>query len=972
MKRIFTKIPVLCLVIAVPFFTGCLNDDLMGAGGSTTTETTETATPDNSVIDARVFEVLDLTKPELSAVKSYYDSDQYYLAVQALLEYYRSRTDVVNGNVNLIAPTITAEEQAWADYATDGEYRFYVEGYMDGDKPYSYAVSGKLDWTAQSADAEQHYRVHRFQWMAPQGKAYRTSLDEKYFTAWANVYSDWLAKYPRPTGNIDYDGDPASQPVEADQVEMLYAWRPIDVAYRLEDQCDLLYYFMQSASFTPQLFSSFLSNVAEQAAHVMDNYSEDADLKAREAHAVFRAGTIFPEMKNAAAWVESGSGSMNQGIDASVFEVLDLDYSGLSKVKRAYDSGDYYMALDELLTYYRARTHGLNPNVDLANTAPTAAEQNWADYALKENGYRFYVKNFFEDADAQIPYSYLKDDGIDWTYWPSRDQEQRYQLHRFQWMVPQAKTYYATGDEKYVQNWIEVYGDWLRQNPKADIDLDYTTYPENLPEQYRNAGWSWRPLDVAARMYDQCALLEYYQQSESITAEWLATVYYHLDEQINHIVKNYSTTSNHLITQAQAVTYAGVLFPELKNSASWVDSGSGVLNREVTAQYFPDGWLMDGDLHYHISSIEDFRSAMLLAQVNNQSDRFPASYVEAMRNMTDVVMNMIYPDYTVPNMADTRRNTWTKSVLTRNLNNYYNLFPENQQMLWMATSGAQGTMPDTKVKTFPDGGYYVMRTGWTMDNMMMVLQNTPDDPSEKWHRQYDNNTFELWVKGRNFFPDSGCYTYGGNSSSNAQRRKYAASTAHNTLTLNGENVWGDGRMLKQESKSTSTFAYEVLVLENPSYSGLTHRRTVFMVDDKFYVLLDEARGTAEGTLNLNFNITEGSDAQVVLDEQEGGFHTEFADGNNLLVRTATGKTASQFKSMEGFVSYQTDTSSERQAYQINVEKAASDDVVRFATLLLPTADASAEECAMSIEAETSGATVRVTVGGKTYKLTYTL
>ena len=101
-----------------------------------------------------------------------------------------------------------------------------------------------------------------------------------------------------------------------------------------------------------------------------------------------------------------------------------------------------------------------------------------------------------------------------------------------------------------------------------------------------------------------------------------------------------------------------------------------------------------------------------------------------MRKMTDVVMNMIYPDYTVPNMADTRRATWTERVLQRNLTNYYNLFPDNQQMLWMATGGAEGTMPETKVKTFPDGGYYVMRSGWTTSDMMMVLQNTPDGPSE--------------------------------------------------------------------------------------------------------------------------------------------------------------------------------------------------------------------------------------------------
>ena len=40
------------------------------------------------------------------------------------------------------------------------------------------------------------------------------------------------------------------------------------------------------------------------------------------------------------------------------------------------------------------------------------------------------------------------------------------------------------------------------------------------------------------------------------------------------------------------------------------------------------------------------------------------------------------------------------------------------------------------------------------------------------------------------------------------------------------------------------------MLENPSYEGLTHRRTIFMVDDKFYVILARrVLGTAAGTVN---------------------------------------------------------------------------------------------------------------------------
>ena len=239
MKHILTKISAFCFVASVLFSTGCLKDDTDNSGNGNGPGSTEPTIPGNSVIEAGVFEALNLDYPGLAAVKAYYEADQYYLAAQALLEYYRSRTGVINGNVNLIAPSISADEQLWADYAlSKGEYRFYNEGYSDGDKPYSYLTSNKLDWTKRSsASAGERFGLHRLQWMVPQGKAYRTSLDETYTTEWVAVYKDWLEKFPRPTGDVDYE-DPSTQPAEIR--DQLYAWRPIDVAYRVEDQCDLI------------------------------------------------------------------------------------------------------------------------------------------------------------------------------------------------------------------------------------------------------------------------------------------------------------------------------------------------------------------------------------------------------------------------------------------------------------------------------------------------------------------------------------------------------------------------------------------------------------------------------------------------------------------------------------------------------------------------------------------------------------
>ncbi len=111
---------------------------------------------------------------------------------------------------------------------------------MDGDKPYSYLTSNKIDWAKRvSGDLEERYSLHRHQWMVPQGKAYRTSLDETYTSEWVTVYEDWLTNYPRPTG--DGTTRPIPDAARVESREALYAWRPIDVAYRVENQCDLLY-----------------------------------------------------------------------------------------------------------------------------------------------------------------------------------------------------------------------------------------------------------------------------------------------------------------------------------------------------------------------------------------------------------------------------------------------------------------------------------------------------------------------------------------------------------------------------------------------------------------------------------------------------------------------------------------------------------------------------------------------------------
>ena len=152
----------------------------------------------------------------------------------------------------------------------------------------------------------------------------------------------------------------------------------------------------------------------------------------------------------------SGSGSSsvtipgNDEIEAGIFEDLNLEDPALAGVKAHYEGGRYYQAAAALLEYYRARVDVDDPEIDLLNPTITEEQQQVADWALKDNAYRFQVEGYADSANDNAPYSYKGsgDTPIKWDYCPSKEDEQRYGVHRLSWMLPQALAYRVTRDER--------------------------------------------------------------------------------------------------------------------------------------------------------------------------------------------------------------------------------------------------------------------------------------------------------------------------------------------------------------------------------------------------------------------------------------------------------------------------------------------------------------------------------------------
>lgn len=667
----------------------------------------------------------------------------------------------------------------------------------------------------------------------------------------------------------------------------------------------------------------------------------------------------------------------NDSIQASLFDVINLDYPGLEKVKQHFEANEYYYAAYELLNYYRNRATVTNPEVDLLTPSISAFEQNVADQALK---HRFYIRNFKESVTDGVEtyYSFDNNGKINWGFRPAEitDQEFRSQLHRHQWMLPQAKAYRVSKDERYVRSWISVYKDWMNAFP----------YKEGVVERNDTAWYGLQPTERATAQMD---IMPYVQYADSFTPQWLSAFLTSFSQQIESVRQNYFTDgSNIQLSQEQTVARAGLLMPEMKNADSWVSEGIQRVNKEVVSQFLEDGVQNELDVSYHIGVIDNFYSLYKLAQANSRLDLFPDDYTRRLKNAAGFVTDIIYPDYSLDNFNDTRSSSYTKNVLIKNLKKYVEMFPEDSKLRWLATEGKAGTKPAAGISAYKTSGYYVLRNGWDKTSTMMVLKNNYN-PDDKWHCQPDNGTFGLYHNGRNFFPDAGVYSYGGSSSSNADRNTYRATKNHNTMTdlsatIDGTHMKGECLLAKTDGNT------QIVVTQNQSYANLTHRRAVFFVNGEFFVIVDEGFGNGnKDKINLNFHLLSSDNEASVYDDLTAdgqfGAHTAFSDNNNMLVRTfaetsqdfAVSKTTSSVSNKLGEVS------GKRVGYQYTIRK-PSDGAARFITVIYPfgkPSDAASvtmhaaftdNEAGSEGTFHEKGAAVKVTINGKTYNLSYTL
>ena len=642
------------------------------------------------------------------------------------------------------------------------------------------------------------------------------------------------------------------------------------------------------------------------------------------------------------------------GVNEKIFSLLNLDYPGLEQVKALYQAQKKEEAAQALLNYYRERKHIHHPDINLENIQLSPLDKIRADNAMQ---------HIFYGQDGYEPTFYGKD--INWKYWPIKDNEIRWMLHRHKWFIPMGYAYRVNKDEKYAKEWIFQYMDWIKKNPLLEIPKEEYEILDNssLQDETENNRFAWRPLEVSERLQGQLIQFLLFLPAQSFTPDFLTEFLWNYHRHATFLSKNYSEQGNHLLFEAQRMFYAGTFFPEFKEASEWRKSGIDILNHGILQQVYPDGGQYELDPHYHLATINIFYSALNMGTVNGFQKEFPQNYIDTIERMIMFYANICVPDYSNPCFSDA---LLTGKQYTINCYKKWSaLFPDNQVIRYFATEGKEGTLPDYLSKGFTTSGFFIFRNSWGKNATQMVVKA---GPKGEWHCQPDNGTFELWFNGKNLFPDSGSYVFAGDEEVMKLRNWFRSTSVHNTLTLNNQTIEATESVTKLWKPEGKT---QILVTENPSYKDLRHRRSVFFVDNSFFVIVDEAIGKTKGTVNLHYQLCEG---RIKLDTPNMSLTTVLKDKSNVKLQ-CFGPKGMKVVEEEGWYSIAYRQRAKRPAISFNVEK-KDDKPVRYITIIYPFKDKNGEN-KFDIRFKNKsfnekGLEVEVKVNGKSHILGYKL
>lgn len=201
---------------------------------------------------------------------------------------------------------------------------------------------------------------------------------------------------------------------------------------------------------------------------------------------------------------------------------------------------------------------------------------------------------------------------------------------------------------------------------------------------------------------------------------------------------------NHQTRGMSALAMLSILFRDFEGTDQWYEHSMQLLEEHLNQEINHDGFQFERSVHYHISDIENYFFVYSLAQ--KSEIEVGELWRSKLRQLFETLVMIAYPDGSAPVLQDDTDNPWAeKNEISEALTIGYLLFDDpnygyfadsrvSSKMFWffdddelIELTHLKSVKPIYGSIYFPDTKYGIMRSGWDVDDRMMVVSAGLDD-----------------------------------------------------------------------------------------------------------------------------------------------------------------------------------------------------------------------------------------------------
>jgi hypothetical protein len=475
-----------------------------------------------------------------------------------------------------------------------------------------------------------------------------------------------------------------------------------------------------------------------------------------------------------------------------------------------------------------------------------------------------------------------------------------WELNRHQHFFTLGVAYWMTDDERMAETFVRHLDSWMDDNPPG-IGINWSS---SLEVAIRAMSWIWA--------------FHFFRESDHFTPavfnKALKFLYLH-GRHIEKYLSKYYSPNTHLTGEALGLYYLGSQLPFLECASRWRELGEDILLAEITRQVLPDGVYFEQSTWYQRYTAEIYTHFAVLRSLYGEP-YYSAAAIELkcrLQKAFDYLMHLTQPDGSTPLIGDDdggrmlpltttepddlRGTLSLGAIIFERADHKHVSGAPGQEIFWL--TGTEGMAsyasmvseePSESSRGFGQGGYCVMRDGWSDTDNFLVVDCGEVGALSGGHGHADALSIEVVLHGKALFVDSGTYTY----HESAELRDYFRSTpAHNTLTVDGLSSSEPGSTFSWRSRAESELTrwisrerFDFFEGSHTGYErlgdGAKHTRSILFAKGDYWIMRDLVAGTGHHEYALNFHYSADARPTVCEDDRWVGDekHRLFTFGDN--------------------------------------------------------------------------------------------